>query len=129
MKRRNRLEKLDLDLIQELNAKESEMISGGAIAFREVTIKFDSSTGKQKEPATALFGGRVLKAQAFLKGFNIGFDNGDREFLRQQIDLDVKSIRNNAVEINADFRLRDSSGYYDDPYSGWVQAVVIADVV
>ncbi len=29
MKSKNRLEKLDLDLIQELNAKDSEMISGG----------------------------------------------------------------------------------------------------
>ena len=129
MKSKNRLEKLDLDLIQELNAKDSEMISGGAIDFREVTINFDSTRGRtQRESGTATFGGRVLKAQAFLNGFDIGYNNGDHEILRQKIDLYVTRINNNRVDIAADFLLRDGSGNIDDPYSGWVQAVVIADV-
>ena len=127
MKSKNRLEKLDLDLIQELNAKDSEMISGGAIDFREVTINFDSTRGEaQREPGSVTFGSRVLKAQAFLKGFHIGFDSKDHHFESQQIDLDITRINNNRVDVAADFLLRDKNG--DDPYSGWINAVVIADV-
>ena len=37
--------------------------------FRELTINFDSTSGrKQRESATAVFGSAVKKAQAILKG-------------------------------------------------------------
>jgi hypothetical protein len=33
------------------------------------------------------------------------------------------------VEVRADFLLRDGSGNIDDPFDGWVDAVVIAETV
>ena len=132
MKSKNRLEKLDLDLIQELNAKDSEMISGGAIEFLPVDrIYFDSSKGAtQVESETVTFGGQVLKAEALLNGFDIKYDNKDHNVLRQKINLylDKDPNNSNTVRVTAEFLLRDSSGNIDDPFSGWVDAVVIADV-
>lgn len=99
-----------------------------AIDFRELTINFDPTRGRtQREEATAVFSAPVQKAQAMLKGFRIGYTNGDHHVLRQEIDLDVVRINNNTVTVAADFLLRDSSGNIDDPYSGYVQCVVVAD--
>jgi hypothetical protein len=97
--------------------------------FRLLNINFDPTTGRaQRESATAIFNSRVIKAQAALKGFNISFNNGDHNFLREQVDIDVTGVQNNAVEIAVDFVLRDNSGNFDDPYSGSVEVLVIADV-
>ena len=54
-----------------------------------------------------------------LKGFNIKYSDGDHHILAQEIDLDVSRKGNNAVDVSVDFLLRD----------GWVQCVVIADLV
>ncbi len=98
-----------------------------AIEMRQVNIRFDSTRGqKQRESQTVSFPARVQKAEAMLKGFRIRYDNGDHHVLEQEIDLDT-SVSGNSVTVAADFLLRDSSGNIDDPFSGWVQAVVIAD--
>ncbi len=99
-----------------------------AMEFRQLTINFDPTRGRtQREEATAVFSSRVEKAEAMLKGFQIGYTNGDHHVLRQEIDLDVVRINNNTVTVAADFLLRDSSGNIDDPFNGFVQCVVIAD--
>lgn len=98
-----------------------------AIEFREVTIRFDPTRGqKQRESQTVSFNSRVQKAQAMLKGFRAEYNNGDHHVWQQEIDLDTR-VSGNTVTVAADFLLRDSSGNIDDPYSGWVQAVVVAD--
>ena len=100
-----------------------------AIDFRNLQIRFDPTSGRpQRESATAVFGGPVRRANAALKGFNIGYTNGDHEVLRQEVDVDVTSILNNTVTVAVDFLLRDSSGDIDDPFSGSVEVLVIADV-
>ena len=47
--------------------------------------------------------------------------------VEQEVDLDITRISGNAVTVAADFLLRDGSGNIDDPFSGFVQAVVVAD--
>ncbi len=99
-----------------------------ALEMRQVTIHMDTTVNtKEREHGTATFSARVQKAEAMLKGFNIRYTNGDHHLLEQEIDLDVVRVSGNAVEIAADFLLRDGSGRIDDPYTGWVQAVVVAD--
>jgi hypothetical protein len=99
-----------------------------AVEFRQLTINFDPTAGRvQREEATAVFSARVQKAEAMLKGFQIGYNNGDHHILREEIDLDVVQIQNNSVTVAANFLLRDSSGNIDDPFSGFVQCVVVAD--
>lgn len=100
-----------------------------ALDFRELTIRFDPTTGRtQRESATAVFGDRVRRASAALKGVNIGYNNGDHHLLRQEFDIDVTTIVNNTVTVAVDFLLRDNSGNIDDPFSGSVEVLVLADV-
>lgn len=107
-----------------INQKSSAML-----AFEEVTINFSASSGaKSRKQETATFNRKVRVAQAMLKGFNIRYANGDHELLEQEIDLDIKIVRDNNVEVYADFLLRDGSGNIDDKFKGWVQAIVVADL-
>ena len=100
-----------------------------ALDFRNVNVRFDPTSGRpQRETATAVFGARVRRATAALKGFNIGFTNGQHPVLREEIDIDVTSILDNTVTVAVDFLIRDSSGNIDDPFSGSVEVLVLADV-
>ena len=100
-----------------------------ALDFRTVTINFAPTTGAPgRETATAVFGSTVTKANAALRGFDIRFNNGDHHILRELVDIDVEQILNNTVRVADDYLLRDSTGNIDDPYSGTVEVVVMADV-
>jgi len=99
-----------------------------ALQFRSDRIYFDRSTNvRHRERRNVTFDGRVRTYQAMLRGFNIRYNNGDHHLLEQEIDLDPRLISNNIVEVYADLVLRDNGGF-DDPYSGWIEFVVIADV-
>jgi hypothetical protein len=101
-----------------------------ALEMREVTMNFDFTSGiEQRQESTAVFNAPVEQAQTMLKGFSIQYGNGDHHILKQEIALDVVSINNNTVTVAANFLLRDDSGNIDDPFGGFVQAVVIADTV
>ena len=100
-----------------------------ALDFRVVNITFDPTAGRpQRESGTAVFNSNIRRANAALKGFNITYNNGDHHLLREEIDIDITQVQNNTVEVAVDFVLRDSSGNFDDPYSGKVEVLVIADV-
>ena len=63
-----------------------------------------------------------------LAGFEIQYDNGDHHVLQEQVQVDVNGINGTSVDVAATFLLRDGSGNIDDPYSGSISALVIADV-
>ena len=98
-----------------------------AIEWKPAMIRFDATQGiMQRESVTVPFNTRVLRAEAMLKGFNIKYTNGDHHVLEEEIDLD-STFSGNAVTVTASFLLRDSSGNIDDPFRGFVEAVVIAE--
>ncbi len=98
------------------------------IAFREGWITFPRTTGRrQRRTATVDFGRPIATHQAMLKGFNIRYDNGDHHLLETEIDLD-SSVSGSVVTVHGDFVLRDSSGTFDDPYRGWINFVVMAQL-
>jgi hypothetical protein len=101
-----------------------------AVSFKRLTLNFDTTTGgEQVEKATAVFGSKVNRAQAALNGFDVQYDNTDRELKRLKIDVDNSPVINgNTVEVTARYLLRDNSGNIDDPYSGRIDVLVIADV-
>jgi hypothetical protein len=100
-----------------------------AVDFRTVQVRFDPTKGRiQREPGTAVFASRVLRAEAALKGFNIGYTDGDHHIFREEVDVDITGIRNNAVDIAVNFLLRDSSGNIDDAYDGSVEVLVLAEL-
>jgi hypothetical protein len=100
-----------------------------ALDFRPVSIHFDPTSGiTQIETATAVFQDRkVINAEVVLKSFDIQYNNGDHHVLRAQIVPSVARIREgNAVDVQVQFLLRDSSGNIDDPFSGTIEVLVIA---
>lgn len=101
-----------------------------ALDFRSRTVSFNSTSGgPQRETDSVAFGRTVRAADVALKGFNIHYDNGDHNIFREQVDIDRIDIDGDVVSFAVDFVLRDSSGSFDDPYSGEVEVLVIADVV
>ena len=99
-----------------------------AIQFREGTLNFPPTTGRrQRAETTVVFPGPVRSAQAAMKGYSVQYNNGDHHILQQEFDLDT-TINANTVTVFGDFVFRDSSGNFDDPYSGFINFIVIADV-
>ncbi|MCP3999891.1 MAG: hypothetical protein GY727_03175 [Gammaproteobacteria bacterium] len=99
-----------------------------ALQFREGWITFPTATGRrQRVSSNVTFSGNINSYQVVMKGYNIRYDNGDHHVLELELDLDSSRSGNN-ITVNGDFVLRDSSGNYDDPYEGWINFVVMADV-
>ena len=99
-----------------------------ALQFKEGWITFPPATGRrQRGSSTVTFSGTIRAFQVVMKGYNIRYDNVDHRILELELDLD-SSRRGSTVTVNADFVLRDSSGNFDDPYEGWMNFVVMADV-
>ena len=99
-----------------------------ALDFREGWLNFPPTTGRrQRENTTVVFPTTIRRAQAVLKGYNARYDRGNRPLLEIEVDLDT-SITGNTVTVFGDLALRDSSGVFDDPYTGWINFVVIADL-
>lgn len=100
------------------------------IEFLRQRITFPEHSGSPQDvDQDFVFRFRVNRAETFVNGFNIGFTNVDHHLLRQEINTAVREISNNVVKVRAVFSLRDSSGNFDDPYDGFIDVVVVADVV
>ncbi len=110
-----------------------------AFQYRSGRIDFHRATGqKQRRRTLVEFSGRVANPEAMLKGFHVEFENGqafDKPLHELEIDLDVQintdphdTRHNRSVFVTGDFGIRDASGNFDDPYSGWIEYFVIADV-
>lgn len=102
-----------------------------ALVFQKITFPFPSVTGKRQTQISRLEFGRPIKgdtAFAMLTGFEIQYNNGDHHILQEQIQVEVNGINGTSVDVAALFLLRDGSGNIDDPYSGFISAVVVADL-
>lgn len=109
------------------------------VVMREFTIPFTARSGSAQRATTTIpIRARplpVTDVQAVLKGFRVGYANGDHHILAMEIDLDVTNVAplsptsgQSVVTVAADLLLRDSSGNVDDPFEGFVQGVLIAQV-
>jgi hypothetical protein len=98
------------------------------IDFRRVRINFDPTTGReQHETGAVVFPSAVRRAEVAINGYSISYNNGDHHILTQKIDTNVSRIDGGTVFVDVGFLLRDSSGNIDDPFSGFVEVMVIAD--
>ncbi len=97
------------------------------IDFKTTKFNFLPTSGRVQSVTQAfVFDSAVFRAGASLNGFDIGFTQEDHHLFRQQVDI-TTNINNNTVNVTVNFALRDSSGNYDDQYSGWVDVLVIVD--
>jgi hypothetical protein len=103
-----------------------------ALQFRRTRVSFDSTQGlRQQEPGVVNFSSAVRTAECAVNGFRARYTSNDRPLLELEIDITpitTPSISGTQVTFNVNLVLRDSSGTYDDPYKGWVDVLVIADI-
>lgn len=96
--------------------------------FRRTRISFDPTRGReQRESGAVVFPTNVRRAEAAINGLYITYNNGDHHVLAQKIDIDMPRIVGNTVFVDVNFLLRDSSGHIDDPFSGYVDVMVVVD--
>jgi hypothetical protein len=101
-----------------------------AIVLTSTEFAFPSVTGSTQSQVRSInFGRTVQHVAVMLAGFDIRYNNGDHHVLRESIQLRISGNNGGVVNVEAKFLLRDGSGNIDDPYSGSIDAVVIADLV
>jgi len=111
------------------------------LGLKTIRYRFDSTARiVQTETQKVDFGGRRIVRdqkqtpilQAALAGFDIHFDNGDHPVARLEIMLAnvgiVPDTRDTEAEATVRFLIRDASGNIDDPFSGVVEVLFIAEV-
>jgi hypothetical protein len=112
---------------------------GMRIFMREFTIPFTARAGAAQQATTTVnVPARPLSpvdVQVMMKGFSAGYSNGDHHILQLEVDLGIGRISafpspspQSIVPVVARLLLRDSSGNIDDPFEGFVQGVLVAQV-
>ncbi|MGC4080500.1 MAG: hypothetical protein QM702_26315 [Rubrivivax sp.] len=98
------------------------------IDFRRTRVTFDPAQGReQRATGAVVFPSAVHKAEAAINGFYVAYNNGDHHLLAERIDIEAPRIEGATVFFDVLFLLRDASGNIDDPFSGYVDVLVIAD--
>ena len=101
-----------------------------AIVTVKLHFDFPSVTGLQQLQSRQInFGRTVQNVAVILQGFNVQYNNGDHHVLEESIEVSGFVLGDQVVDVFANILLRDGSGNIDDPYSGSIDAVVLADVV
>jgi len=101
-----------------------------AIKMAFTNFAFPSVTGSAQHQTNHInFGRTVQNVAVMLTGFDIKYTNGDHHVLQESIQLRIGGNNGGRVDVEATFLLRDGSGNIDDPYSGSIDAVVLADLV
>lgn len=99
------------------------------IDFVQRRIRFaEHRGGPQDVTEDFTFSAPVNRAESFINGFNIGFTAADHHLLRQEINTAVRDIDDRVVKVRIVFSLRNGTGSFDDPFDGFVDVVVVADV-
>ena len=98
------------------------------VDFRQSSITIPAGIGRRTIPASVSFGSPVLRASVALNGFALDFaGNGvDHHINVVEADTDLVSINGNRVNFQIQCQYADKN--FDDSYSGYVTALVIAEV-
>ena len=91
-----------------------------------ISVSIPAGTGRRSISREVTFGSRVLSANVALNGFKLDFSNSDKHINIVEADVDRSSISGNTVTIRVECNYADKN--FDDPYSGYVTALVIAEV-
>lgn len=103
-----------------------------AVDFQRQRASFPSHKGSAQSIELAFaFPTAVRKADAAINGFSIGYVGSDHHLLRAEIDTEARidPSHPDVVRATVRFALRDSSGTFDDNFSGFVDVLAIVDRV
>jgi hypothetical protein len=84
-------------------------------------------TGDYLEERDVTFPNPVVSAGVALNGFRLTYTNGGHDLRKHEIDTDVVSITGNVVRIRLQASLDDATGNPAPPYTGYINALVIAE--
>ncbi len=104
----------------------SELTGEPRFDFRTISLGVPSGTGRRSIEGAVTFGSRVFQAGIALNGFKLDFVNSDHHVNVIEADSDVASISGSTVNIRVECNYADKN--FDDAYSGYVTALVIAEV-
>lgn len=102
-----------------------------AFDFRTRRVSFVPTTGQPnpQRDQKVIFSSSVRRAEATIKGFDIGYTGEDHNVWRQKVEIsNVRVVEGNGVCFDIAYLFRDSSGNIYDRYNGWVDVVVMAEV-
>ena len=86
-----------------------------------------SGEGPRELSTQVTFANPIGNAAAALSGFSISYDRNDHHLLRANVEVEARKLSDTVVEVVGRFGLRDSSGDWDDAYTGVVQFAVIGE--
>jgi hypothetical protein len=98
------------------------------VQFRTPSVSIPSGKGRRSITRSESFGSQVLQAGVALNGFKLDYDiaDGDHHLNLMEADTDVVSLSGDTVNYRVEFELADRN--FDDPYSGYITVLVIAEV-
>jgi len=96
------------------------------IEFRTQQINIPSGTGRRNIEGRATFGSKVIRAGVALNGSKLDYVNADHHINIVEVDTDLVSFSGNTVTFRVECDYSDKN--FDDPYRGYVSALVIAEV-
>ena len=97
-----------------------------AIEFRTSSVTIPNGTGRRTIAGSATFGSPVKRASVALNGFKLDYASSDHHINIVEADTDLVSVSGTTVNFRVECNYADKN--FDDPYSGYVTALVIADV-
>jgi hypothetical protein len=101
-----------------------------ALELQSIRIDFPSRRDFDQQIGRAVtFSRNVRTVGAAINGFNLTFNNGDHHLLQAKVDINPLTVRDRTVTFTVNLLVRDGSGNIDDPYSGYVDVLLIADTV
>ena len=97
-----------------------------AVEFRTVSIAIPKGKGQRSIEGTATFSSAVVDASVALNGFKLDYATSDHHINVIEADTDIVGISGNQVKFRIECSYADKN--FDDKYSGYVTALVVAEV-
>jgi hypothetical protein len=97
-----------------------------ALDFRRKRVTIPSGTGRRNINDFVTFGSPVRRAEVAVNGFQVDYVNADHHINVVEIDTDITNIGGPTVNFRVEADYADKN--FDDPYRGYVEVLVIADV-
>jgi hypothetical protein len=97
-----------------------------AIAFRTATISVPGGSGTKVLDGAAFFNTDVQSADVAIKSFRFDYSNSDHHINVIEVRSEVLSTPGTAARVRVICQYADQN--FDDPYTGSVQLLVVANV-
>ncbi len=97
-----------------------------AIEFRTSSVTIPKGKGRRKIEGSATFSSPVKRASVAMNGFKLDYASSDHHINIVEADTDLASISGSTVKFRVECNYADKN--FDDAYSGYVTALVIAEV-